>query len=206
MNKCWDDKRGVFWDLSGAREERVAVLTFTSLFPLVLRDLDQDVAIRLVEEHLLDPNEFWLPYPIPSIAATEPAFDPGWLTKTTWRGPTWVNVNWYMYWALRDHGFPEQASELARRTVAMQAHGGIREFYDPRTAEGQGATQFGWSCLVLDLIAAEQGSGEMAKRDSNKKSGKTTATQATGSGVIGKPPGQAVDSETGAAKSKKGRR
>jgi hypothetical protein len=39
----------------------------------------------------------------------------------------------------------------------MQAVGGIREFYDPRTAAGQGATDFGWSCLVLDLITAEQG-------------------------------------------------
>ncbi|MEP6693421.1 MAG: hypothetical protein ABJB39_02120 [Chloroflexota bacterium] len=92
---------------------------------------------------------------MPSVAASEPSFDPGWLTQTTWRGPTWINVNWYLYWGLRAHGFGEVASELARRTVAMQATGGIREFYDPRTAEGYGATDFGWSCLVLDLIAAE---------------------------------------------------
>jgi hypothetical protein len=37
----------------------------------------------------------------------------------------------------------------------MAAKSGIREFYDPRSAEGQGAVDFGWSCLVLDLIAAE---------------------------------------------------
>jgi hypothetical protein len=42
----------------------------------------------------------------------------------------------------------------------------------------------------------------MAKRDSDKKSGKTTATQATGSAVIGKPPGQEVEAETGTAKKK----
>jgi glycogen debranching enzyme len=109
-----------------------------------------------VNEHLLNEKEFWLPYPVPSVAASEPSFDPGWLTQTTWRGPTWVNVNWYLYWGLRQHGFGDVAHELARRTVAMQAAGGIREFYDPRTAEGQGATDFGWSCLVLDMIAAEQ--------------------------------------------------
>lgn len=156
MEKCWDPKRGLFWDLAGAREERVTVLTFTSLFPLVLPDLDTAIAKRLVDEHLLNEREFWLPYPVPSVAASEPSFDPAWLTRTTWRGPTWVNVNWYLYWGLRQHGFVEVASELARRTVAMQAIGGIREFYDPRTAAGQGATDFGWSCLVLDLIAAEE--------------------------------------------------
>jgi glycogen debranching enzyme len=154
--KCWDAERGLFWDLSGKREEQVKVLTFTSLFPLVLPDLDQAIAKRLVEEHLLNEREFWLPYPIPSVAASEPSFDPAWLTKTTWRGPTWVNVNWYLYWGLRQHGYREVASELARRTVAMQSIGGIREFYDPRTATGEGATDFGWSTLVLDLIAAEE--------------------------------------------------
>jgi glycogen debranching enzyme len=155
MAKCWDERRGLFWDLSGRHEERVTLLTFTSLFPLVLPDLDRAVAKRLVEDHLTNEKEFWLPYPIPSTAASEPSFDPGWLTKTTWRGPTWVNVNWYLYWGLRQHGFADVASDLARRTVAMEAIGGIREFYDPRTAEGEGATDFGWSCLVLDLIAAE---------------------------------------------------
>jgi len=154
--KCWDARSGAFWDLSGRREEQVKVLTFTSLFPLVLPDLDAGIAKRLVEEHLLNEREFWLPYPIPSIAATEPSFDPTWLTKTTWRGPTWVNVNWYLYWGLRQHGFADVARELARRTVEMQSIGGIREFYNPYTAAGYGATSFGWSTLVLDLIAAEQ--------------------------------------------------
>jgi glycogen debranching enzyme len=155
MATCWDERAGVFWDLSGAKKAPAKVLTFTSLFPLILPDLRPEVAQRLVHEHLLNEKEFWLPYPVPSVAATEPSFDPTWQTKTTWRGPTWVNVNWYLYWGLRAHGFEEIASELARRTVAMQARGGIREFYDPYTAEGYGATDFGWSCLSLDLIAAE---------------------------------------------------
>jgi mannosylglycerate hydrolase MGH1-like protein len=153
--KCWDEERGVFWDLSGTREAPLRVLTFTSLFPLILPDLDPRIARRIVTDHLLNETEFWLPYPIPSVAASEPSFDPGWLTRTTWRGPTWVNVNWYLYWGLRQHGFADVARELATRTVAMQSIGGIREFYDPRTAAGQGATDFGWSCLVLDLIASE---------------------------------------------------
>jgi glycogen debranching enzyme len=155
MRKCWDEEAGVFWDLSGKAEEQAKVLTFTSLFPLILPDLDARIAKRLVRDHLLNEREFWLPYPVPSEAASEATFDPTWQTKTTWRGPTWVNVNWYLYWGLRAHGFDDVASELARRTVAMQSRGGIREFYDPFTAEGYGATDFGWSCLSLDLIAAE---------------------------------------------------
>jgi hypothetical protein len=59
---------------------------------------------------------------------------------------------------LRAHGRRDVASELVERTVRMMASSGVREFYDPLTGEGQGARDFGWSTLVLDLIAAERGS------------------------------------------------
>lgn len=155
MRKCWDEQAGVFWDLAGWEEAPERVLTFSCLFPLVLEDLAPAVAARLIEEHLLNEREFWLPYPIPSTAASEASFDPGWATNTTWRGPTWINVNWYLYWGLRAHGRADVASELAERTFRMVERSGVREFYDPRDATGQGALDFGWSCLVLDLIAAE---------------------------------------------------
>ncbi len=153
--KCWDDRAGVFWDLYTFEERWAQTLTFTSLFPLVLPSLDRGMARRLVEEHILNEREFWLPYPIPSVAATEPTFDPEWRSNTTWRGSTWINANWYLYWGLRRHGYGDVATELARRTVDMCAKSTIREFYNPYTGEGQGAVDFGWSTLVLDLIHAE---------------------------------------------------
>ncbi len=155
QEKCWDEKAGVFWDLAGAAEERVRTLTFSCLFPLALPELDSGIAKRLIEEHLLNEKEFWLPFPIPSVAATEPSFDPSWQSGAVWRGPSWVNVNWYLYWGLKAHGRGELASELARRSFAMVGRGGIREFFNPYTAEGYGAPDFGWTCLVLDLLAAE---------------------------------------------------
>src|SRR5438270_607878 len=157
--KCWDERAGAFWDLAGWNEDPVKVLTFSSLFPLILDDLDPSKAKRLIDDHLLNEREFWLPYPVPSVAATEASFDPKWRTDTTWRGPTWVNVNWYLYWGLRAHGRRDVASELAERTIRMIERGGMREFFDPRTGEGEGARDFGWSTVVLDLIAAEHGSG-----------------------------------------------
>jgi glycogen debranching enzyme len=153
--KCWDERTGVFWDLYGFEEQRAHTLTFTSLFPLVLDSLDRHMVWRLVEEHLLNEREFWLPFPIPSVAATEPSFDPEHKTAVTWRGPSWVNVNYYLYWGLRSHGYRDVASELAKRTVQMVGTSGVREFYNPYTAAGQGAVDFGWTCLVLDLIHAE---------------------------------------------------
>jgi glycogen debranching enzyme len=142
-DKCWDERSGVFWDLHGYEENRAQTLTFTSLFPLILDSLDRHMVWRLVEEHLLNEREFWLPYPVPSVAAA------------IWRGPTWVNSNYYLYWGLRSHGYRDVATELAKRTVHMVGLGGTREFFNPYTAEGLGAIDFGWTALVLDLIQAE---------------------------------------------------
>jgi len=154
-DKCWDERSGVFWDLYGYDEQRAHTLTFTSLFPLICDSLDRHMVWRLVEEHVLNEREFWLPYPIPSVAASEPSFDPEHKTGVTWRGPTWVNANHYLYWGLRAHGYRDVASELAKRTIQMVGQGGIREFYNPYSGQGQGAVDFAWTCLVLDLIHAE---------------------------------------------------
>lgn len=57
---------------------------------------------------------------------------------------------------MRDHGFADVALELATRSVALVARSGVREFFDPLTGAGQGAQDFAWTVLALDLIAAER--------------------------------------------------
>ena len=153
--KCWDERSGVFWDLYGYDENRAHVLTFTSLFPLIIDSLDRHMVWRLVEDHLLNDREFWLPFPVPSVAANESSFDPEFKSRAIWRGPTWVNSNFYLYWGLRAHGYRDVATELAKRTVQMVSRGGMREFFNPFSGEGLGAPNFGWTALVLDLIHAE---------------------------------------------------
>ena len=150
---AWDAEAGAFWDLAGPDNRPLRVLTVTSLLPLFLADLPSAIAETLVERHLRNPNEFGLPWPVPSVAASEPAFDPDFSTGLIWRGPSWVNTNWFLVHGLHTHGYADLASELAERTLAMVARGGFREFFDPWTGEGYGATSFGWTTLMLDLMA-----------------------------------------------------
>jgi glycogen debranching enzyme len=103
--KCYDEPRGIFFDLLGAVEKPSGVVTVTSLLPLMLDNLDPEICKRLVVEHLSNPNEFWLPYPLPSVAANEPSFDPEAKTDLLWRGSTWVNMNWFLVGGLRRHGY-----------------------------------------------------------------------------------------------------
>ena len=110
-------------------------LTWTALAPLALPDLPASIGRRLVEEHLLDPTRFWLPVPVPSVAANEPEFArddtpvPG--LHRLWRGPTWVNAAWLAWLGLTRLGYDEPADEMARSLAGVVRAQGLREYYDP---------------------------------------------------------------------------
>jgi hypothetical protein len=153
--RCWDDNASAFWDIDMCTGEQRKILTVSSLFPILLDAVPDRLAQRVIDEHLLNPERFWLTHPVPSVAADEPTFDPHFETGAIFRGSSWVNLNWYLYWGLRARGRRDSARELAHRTVRMTAMSDMRECYDPNTGAGQGATSFGWSSLVLDLMSAE---------------------------------------------------
>ena len=57
-------------------------------------------------------------------------------------------------------GYPRDGRAVPPGTVMVTIDGrrrGHHKFYNPLTGEGQGARDFGWSTLVLDLMAAERG-------------------------------------------------
>ena len=155
IRDCWDEDFGVFWDRDGIGDHQVRVLTVSSLFPLILPELPAGMVQRLVDEHLLNESEFWTPYPVPSVAVGEPSFDPDFVSRGIFRGSSWINLNWYLYWALRTHGRSDIARALACRTITMIAKSDLRECYGPYSGEGHGARQFGWSSLVVDLAHTE---------------------------------------------------
>ncbi|MBM3942957.1 MAG: hypothetical protein FJ316_08555 [SAR202 cluster bacterium] len=151
LNKCWDEESGAFFDLAGVAERPVKVVTISSLMPLVLEDLPQPVVRRLVEQWVTAPEHFWTPYPLPSVPASDPKFLPGDPRGFIWRGPTWINTNWFLSRALRQRGYLELANTIVARSQELVSKSGFREYYHPYTGEGLGARDFGWSTLVLDM-------------------------------------------------------
>ena len=151
IRKCWDEEAGAFFDLSGVSERSVKVITISSLMPLILEDLPPEIVRRLVDGLLASPGHFWLPYPLPSVSASEPKFMPGNPHGFIWRGPTWMNTNWFLSHALRNHGYPKLADEIVAKSHDLIESGGFREYYNPYTGEPYGAREFGWSTIVIDM-------------------------------------------------------
>jgi len=149
----WNEKDGLFYNLEMKKEDynQISVNTISSLLPLLL-DIPSEMKERLLE-HLLDKTEYWSKYPIPTVSMKEKTFDPS-NNSLLWRGPTWINTNFFVWLGLRKHKEVKIADEIARKSFELVERSGFREFFNPLTGKGGGAKNFGWSTLItlMDII------------------------------------------------------
>jgi hypothetical protein len=154
VDRLWDEGRGLFVDEAEPGGLRPRTITWASLAPLALPDLPEEIGRRLVEEHLLSPREFATPVAPPSVAASEPSYEPGGgrgPIRRYWRGPTWANSAWMVWLGLRRLGYEEEAARLTEGLFGAVEREGLREYYDPRDGNGLGAEDFAWSALVAEM-------------------------------------------------------
>lgn len=164
VRRLFDPRAGIFF-AEGPSGERLRVSTWAGLAPLALHRLPKDIGHRIANEHLLNPQCFWLDFPVPSTAACEPTFVPGcdrylWIDRY-WRGPTWLFSTWFVQRGLQQLGYDAERAHLADRTLALIRQSGFREYFNPLTGEGMGARNFGVSTIAAECAAmAEEGPDE----------------------------------------------
>jgi hypothetical protein len=155
VERMYDERVGLFRPIARPRPEREPTVTWAALSPLALPDLPEEIGRRLIDEHLLDPERFWLPVPPPSVPVNGRSFSRRESTlgiRRYWRGPTWVNGAWLLWLGMVRLGYAEGAAALSTRLGAAVAAAGLREYYDPYTGRGMGASDFGWSSLILEML------------------------------------------------------
>jgi len=154
VERLYDGDRGLFLDEVRPGGARPGIETWAALAPLALPDLPEAIGRRLVEEHLLDADRFWVPVPPPSVAASEPSFESdrsGGLFRRYWRGPTWINAAWMLWLGLVRLGYEDEASAMTRALHQAVLSEGVREYYGPRDGRGLGAREFAWSTLLVEM-------------------------------------------------------
>jgi hypothetical protein len=156
VRRLYDPASGFFF-AEGPRGERLGVSTWAGLAPLAIEGLPLAICRRMIDEHLLNRDRFWLRFPIPSTAASEATFVPGldrclWMDRY-WRGPTWLFSTWFILRGLMRDGREAEAWHVVGRTAALVERSGFREYFNPLTGEGMGARQFGVSAIVAEGLA-----------------------------------------------------
>ena len=130
--RLWHPGIGLYFD-RGPGEDPAEWMTMKSaacFLPMIANIPDVEQAARMVD-HLTGPDSFWLPTPVPTVAADEPEY-----SDDMWRGPTWMNINYLIWEGLRNYGFDNIADELRRRSMAAISKWyyegrGVFEYYDP---------------------------------------------------------------------------
>lgn len=151
LEKCWNAETGAFFSLAGPREAMLGVRTVASLTPLLLDHLSPQQLDCLVSE-IEDARGYGTCFPLPSVAVREPPFR-GRPRQFLWRGPTWMNMNWFVVRGLLKHGQHDLACRVAQASASAIDRSGFRECYEPHKGDGLGARQFGWSTLVVDMLS-----------------------------------------------------
>jgi glycogen debranching enzyme len=151
LELMYDEETAAFYDVYGPENKKAKVLTFTIGIPILLEEVPKKMSIEILKRHFLNEEEFNLPYPIPSVAKSDPSFSP-FETKFLWRGPTWIVANWFLLGSFKANGFEKEAKLLLQSVRDLIEKSGFREYYNPLTGKGYGAKDFTWSGLVVDMM------------------------------------------------------
>jgi Mannosylglycerate hydrolase MGH1-like glycoside hydrolase domain len=169
-NELWDDECGCWLDTydGPGKKERTSfhVLTPHIWFPAFTgATRDEEKARTVIEKHLLNPDEFFGEYPIPTVAYNDPYFD---VSKNTWKGSIWLVTAYSALEALFRFGYEDEALELKDRLLTMMADQdgmmGVYETYSPitgkykteGTTDSYSSAQFGWSAAFTMEIALDR--------------------------------------------------
>jgi glycogen debranching enzyme len=149
LARCWNCEAQAFFSLYGKQEQQLRIRTVASLLPLILDGLTSKQVDALVG-NVEDSRRFATPVPLPSVAADEPTFLPD-TRQWLWRGPSWLNMNWYVVRGLLKYGHRATAQRLVDASVATVQAAGFWECFQPYTGKGMGAPNFAWTTLVVDM-------------------------------------------------------
>ncbi|MGD2216208.1 MAG: trehalase family glycosidase [Gemmatimonadales bacterium] len=149
MGLLWDEGTLMFHDIDPQTMQRTQAKAAIHFYPF-LTDLVGPEQVEGLRSHLLNPEEFWTIYPVPSSSVDDPYFSPDaeWKGKRhncPWNGRVWPMANSHVAEALarvaieHDPGLRDRAVELIRKFIRMLFQDGdlarpnCYEHYNPET-------------------------------------------------------------------------
>jgi hypothetical protein len=166
LGQLWDEKAGIYKNQRTDTGEFSSRLSPTNFYPMLAKAPTQAQAERMVKEHLLNPEEFYGEWMIPSIARNDAAFK----EQEYWRGRIWGPMNFLVYLGLKNYNLPEARKILAEKSNQLmmenvRLNGYIFENYnaitgnitDPAEGKRMGDNYYHWGGLLGLIELMEKG-------------------------------------------------
>lgn len=153
-DKLFDEDLGAYIHYDLRNKKPIRMITSSSFTPLFSNIPDEErakVLINTLTKNFGEEN-FYL---CASFDPSNPMFNP----RKYWRGPVWINLNWLLYYGLKNYGYTDLAERVKNDSIELIDKCGFYEYFDPRKetylteAIGYGGANFSWSAaLLLDLL------------------------------------------------------
>jgi hypothetical protein len=151
--KFWDEEHGTYLDFDLASGTPIHVYVAPNMAPLFAGIPDKKRASRMLES--LNGPGFGLAdegiSPVPSYDR----YGFGFFPVRYWRGPVWVNINWFLMRGLERYGHESEAARLRETIVKLCSNEGFYEYFDPLTGMGHGSDFFSWTAALLIEVLLE---------------------------------------------------
>lgn len=112
IESLWDEESGIYLNRRTDTGEFSSKLSPMNFYPTLGGAATQEQCERMVKEHLLNPDEFWGEWVIPSISRNDPAYH----EQDYWRGRIWGPLNFLVYRGLLEYDVPEARAALAEKS------------------------------------------------------------------------------------------
>jgi putative isomerase len=161
LGTLWDDASGMFLNKDLRTGKLSARVSPTNFYPLLARAASAEQAQRMVQEHLMNPAEFWGDWVIPATPRNDPAFK----DQEYWRGRIWGPMNYLVYLGLRNYAQAEARKELARKSMELfqkewVAKRHVHENYNAITGVGDDVSSsdrfYHWGALLALMEYEEE--------------------------------------------------
>jgi len=153
---CYIPGEKRFWDFNHHTGLHRKVNTFYMFWPLFAgMDVPSETAKDLIENVLLDPEQFFGEIPFPSVAYNESTYN----SKGYWRGRSWPHISYWLLQMLVRFGYVKEAKVAAGRILLSYSRSaGFPENLasKPEHFDATGFADYNWGCAAVYLIATEQ--------------------------------------------------
>ena len=121
-----ETKGGYFPYVDVLKNEKYYVKSLGALFPYIIAETEEP---SILSNHICK-------YGLTTHSIDDSSFDP----KCYWRGPCWINTNWF---------FSKIQKHSVDGTLSAIEKSGFHEYFHPETGEGLGSDNFSWSAALF---------------------------------------------------------
>jgi hypothetical protein len=161
LGTMWDEKAGMFLNKDLVTGQSGQRLSPTNFYPMLAHAATPAQAKTMVEKHLLNADEFWGEWVIPSIERNDAAFH----DQNYWRGRIWGPMNYLVYLGLTNYDDSEVRKEFAQKSYNLFLKewiekGHVHENYNAIMGTGDDVTSsdrfYHWGALLGYVEYLEQ--------------------------------------------------